>query len=362
MTAHEGETVTGSDIERAQPRAFLLPATHGGTVPDELTPDVLERLAELEKRSAKHEQDLRPKNTVESYATDWKQWEEFCHLLELPPSAITAGSLTAFVEWLWVQPGWKAGTFMAPSTIDRRLSGVVVTGRDRYGLQLDKTIASRARRVLKARVKAMQETEAQRGRGPAKALLVEQLRQVVAAVPDNLRGIRDRSLILTHFAIAGREHEVAFLRVRDFQEHENGLLVDVRVSKVKPRKVKVKYGTRPSTCPVRAWRAWKEAAGLTDPDDFAYKPLHPRWHTVMAGGLEPESVGDVITRLGAQAGLDFRPTGHSPRRGAATSSKRAGNDRKEIAAQGGWADNSVAMEGYFEESEGWEENAMNNVL
>ncbi|MEU6557854.1 hypothetical protein ABZ915_47830 [Streptomyces sp. NPDC046915] len=117
--------------------------------------------------------------------------------------------------------------------------------------------------------------------------------------------------------------QVPFLRVRDFQEHENGLLVDVRVSKVKPRKVKVPRGTRPSTCPVRAWQAWKEEAGLTDPDDFAYKPLHPRWHTVMDGGLDPETIGDVITKLGAAVELKFRPTGHSPRRGAATSSKKA---------------------------------------
>jgi hypothetical protein len=257
---------------------------------------------------------------------------------------------------------WKEGTYTAPSTIDRRLSGVVVTGRSKHKLRLDKTVGSRARNVLKAKVKELEKTEEKRGRGPAPALLVEDLRKVVAAVPDNRLGIRNRSIALAQFGIAGREHEVAFLRVRDFQEHENGLLVDVRVSMVAPRKVKVTYGTYPSTCPVRAWRTWKEAVGLTDPDDFAYKPLHPRWHTVMDGGLDPETIGDVNTKLGALAELKFRPTGHSPRRGAATSSKRAGNDRKEIAKQGGWAANSAAMETYFEEVDGWEENAMNGVL
>lgn len=63
-------------------------------------------------------------------------------------------------------------------------------------------------------------------------------------------------------------------------------------------------------------------------------------------------VGSVITRLGEWAELDFRPTGHSTRRGGATSAKRAKNDRKSIAAQGGWVDNSMAMEGYFEEVNG----------
>ncbi|MEU5030957.1 hypothetical protein [Streptomyces milbemycinicus] len=138
--------------------------------------------------------------------------------------------------------------------------------------------------------------------------------------------------------------------------------VDVRVSKIKPRKVKVPFGSRPSSCPVRAWRAWKESAQLTDLDDFAYKPLHNRWHTVMDGGLAPETIGDVITRLGKWAELGFRPTGHSPRRGLATSSKRAGNDRKEVAKQGGWAENSAAMEGYFEDGDGREDNVLIGVL
>ncbi|SCK56968.1 Phage integrase family protein [Streptomyces sp. SceaMP-e96] len=208
----------------------------------------------------------------------------------------------------------------------------------------------------------MRKTKETRGRGPAPALLAEHLRATGVAAPENRLGTRDRSIGLTCFAIAGREHEVAFLRVRDFVETEHGMEVDVRVSKIKPRKVKGPFGSRPSSCPVRAWRAWKAEAGLTDPDDFVYKPLHNRWHTVMDGGLDSETIGDVITRLGKWAELDFRPTGHSPRRGLATSSKRAGNDRKVIAKQGGWVENSAAMEGYFEDGDGWEENALVKVL
>ncbi|MBA2949598.1 tyrosine-type recombinase/integrase [Streptomyces sp. PSKA28] len=311
---------------------------------------------------------MRPKNTAESYAADWKQWTEFTALLGIPVTAITPGSLTAFVEWLWFQPGWKKDTdgrpvsYMAPSTIDRRLSGVVVTGRTDHRLLLDKTVAARARKVLKAKVREMEKTGEKRGRGPAPALLAEHLRAAVQAAPDNRLGIRDRSIGLTHFAIAGREHEIAALRVRDLVETEHGMEVDIRVSKIKPRKVKVPFGSRPSSCPVRAWRAWKDEAQLTDPDGYAYRPLHPRWHTVMAGGLDAETIGDVITRLGRWADLSFRPTGHSPRRGLATSSKRAGNDRKDIAKQGGWVPNSAAMEGYFEDADGWEDNALIGVL
>ncbi|MFE2491621.1 hypothetical protein ACFXGR_52330 [Streptomyces mirabilis] len=50
------------------------------------------------------------------------------------------------------------------------------------------------------------------------------------AAPANRLGIRDRSIGLTHFAVAGREHEVAYLRVRDFNETEHGMEVDICVS------------------------------------------------------------------------------------------------------------------------------------
>ncbi|GFE12417.1 hypothetical protein Sgleb_04640 [Streptomyces glebosus] len=150
--------------------------------------------------------------------------------------------------------------------------------------------------------------------------------------------------------------------LRDIVETEHGLEIDVRVSKISPRKVKVPFGSRPSTCPVRAWRAWTESAGLSDPDGFAFRALHPRWHTVTDAGLSPGAIGDVTTRLTARADLPVRHTGHSPRRGAAEESRRAGNDRKVIAKQGGWVPNSGVMEGYFEDAEGWEENAMIGVL
>ncbi|MFE2972223.1 hypothetical protein ACFXKC_53490 [Streptomyces sp. NPDC059340] len=63
--------------------------------------------------------------------------------------------------------------------------------------------------MLKAKVKELQKTDEVRGRGPAPALLAEHLRAAVLAAPADRLGIRDRSIGLTHFAVAGREHEVA---------------------------------------------------------------------------------------------------------------------------------------------------------
>ncbi|WP_079154661.1 tyrosine-type recombinase/integrase [Streptomyces subrutilus] len=312
--------------------------------------------------------DSRPENTRDGYAQDWETWEKFTAEKGLPVLAVEEGTLVAFVHWLWQQPGKKAGTNTAPSTVERRLSGVISTARKEHGLTLDRKVASLAREYIKALVKQMEKDGEVRGTGPAPALLPIHMKQISKALPDNLRGVRDRSLMTMHFAIAGREHELAYLRNRDITEDPEGrgLLVDIRVSKVKPRKVKVLPLQDTRICPVTSWRKYKaDVEELTgeelDPDDFAFRRIHAKGKSLMVGGITPEAVGDVITRCGEIAGLDIRPTGHSPRRGLATAAKKAGNDRSVIAAQGGWAPNSTAMEGYFDEEDGWEENALRGV-
>ncbi|MGA6172493.1 hypothetical protein ACPEIF_19870 [Streptomyces sp. NPDC012600] len=77
--------------------------------------------------------------------------------------------------------------------------------------------------MLKQLVKEMEENGETRGRGQAPPLLVDHLVKISAACPDNLRGLRDRALVLMHFAVAGREHELAFSRVRDCAETPGGI-------------------------------------------------------------------------------------------------------------------------------------------
>ncbi|MFF4429744.1 integrase [Streptomyces sp. NPDC001513] len=330
-----------------------------------------DRLDRLDREASRHVDDARPASTRTSYAADWNTWLRFCVEADLPPAAVRAGTLVAFVEWCWhqparpPQPGRPAGRLTTPTTIDRRLSGVVVTARRQLKLQLQQDIAEEARALLKAKTKAIAKTEETRGRGPAPALLVRHMEKIAAALPANRFGVRDLSLMTMHFAIAGREHELAWLRVRDVAEDPEGrgLIVDVRVSKVSPRVVEVPYGSRAHLCPVRAWSRWKAEARLDDdPDGFAYLRLHNRWGTVLQGGLDAETVGDILTRIGARAELDIRPTGHSPRRGLVTESSRAGNPDAVAERQGGWAPGSKVMRKYREVDDGFRENALHGVL
>jgi len=327
--------------------AELLPARP--LLPHEYDDQLLARLAALDEASDAHAAEQRPANTTRSYASDWKTWQQFSTGMGIPVTAATRGTLRAFVKWLWDEQ------HRAATTIDRKLAGVAVTLRGpEFGIVIDPAATAAARQLLKDyQRQAAQAKEKPRGRGKAPALRLKALRQIVAACPDDLRGLRARAAVLTAFSIAGRRHEVAALTLRSFEEVEEGLRVDVRVSKTHPRVVPVPYGQSPETCPVLAWRAWRDAAGLTDPDEAAFREIH-RSGSVL-GGLTPESIGTIITDAGQRAGIKLRFTGHSARSGMATEARRAGKDRKSIAQITGHKPNSPVLDGYIQLADEFDE-------
>ncbi|MEV6595164.1 hypothetical protein [Streptomyces acidicola] len=93
--------------------------------------------------------DGRPERTRKSYVQDWASWSKFWAETGVPLLAVTPGTLVMFVEWLWTQPRAKPGTRPARSTIDRRLSGTVVTARAEHGVKLKDGVARLARNRLK---------------------------------------------------------------------------------------------------------------------------------------------------------------------------------------------------------------------
>jgi hypothetical protein len=67
-------TETSTDVRRVVTPTAVPPASAGpvaGTA-ETFSPDVLAKLQELEERSVQHEKNLRPDNTTDSYAADWK--------------------------------------------------------------------------------------------------------------------------------------------------------------------------------------------------------------------------------------------------------------------------------------------------
>ncbi|MEV0529952.1 hypothetical protein AB0I66_41750 [Streptomyces sp. NPDC050439] len=163
--------------------------------------------------------------------------------------------------------------------------------------------------------------------------------------------MRDLSLMTLHFAVAGREHELAHLRVRDVIEDSEGrsLVVDVRVFKVTPQVVAVPFGSRAYLCPVRAWRRWRAELGLdTAPDPSPSGPCTTAGTPCCPRGWSPRRSATSSNASGAAPTWMCGLTGHSPRRGLVTESSRAGNPDAVMEKQGGWSPGSKVMRRYRE--------------
>jgi integrase len=60
------------------------------------------------------------------------------------------------------------------------------------------------------------------------ALTLEGLTRVLAAIPDDMRGLRDRALLLVGWAGALRRSELVALEISDLRFEEEGLILWIR--------------------------------------------------------------------------------------------------------------------------------------
>lgn len=315
-------------------------------------------LAAMEEAAEKHLDAIRPHNTKRGYANDWALWEEFHGWLAertghtLPLTAVTKGTLVGFVVWL------DTIKLAAPNSIDRRITGVTVTARNEHGVEVPKEATVAARKALKPLKN--DEDRIARGRGAAKAATPDQLRQMAAAIPDGLTGLRDRALWLMAFFIAGRSAEVAAIRAEGITLHSEGLKVRVPGVKGRPaREVVVMYGKDPDLCPVRAWLTWKTASGITT--GAAFRAIDV-WGHIADRHLTAETVREIIARNAERAGVAVRLTGHSMRAGFITASRRAGKREEKIREQSGHSEGSPVFWRYIREADKWTDAASEDIL
>jgi hypothetical protein len=318
--------------------------------------DVRARIAAVDAAATAYVAAQRPGNTSRAYAADWIAWHRYTRAIELPAETFSPGLLAGFALWLEQGGHTEAGRPAAPSTIRRRIYGVVAALRER-GVDVPAGGSKQANETVKIYERRLAESGEHRGTGPAPAVAVTQLRAMVAELPNTLAGTRDRAILLLGFALAARRDELAHLSVGDIRDDPNGLLVTIRHSKTGARTVAVPRGKRAATCPVRAWQHWAVAAALTAGRAFRAIDRHHNIAASITGG----AIGTLITQAADRAGLMVHFTAHSLRAGLATEARRAGHDPLSISRQGGWADGSTVLFGYMRIVDRWDDNALDNI-
>jgi integrase len=337
-----------------------------------------------------------PENTALAYRSRWRSFEAWCRDAGRVALPATAQTVAAYLTHLAVDRGLKA------TTADAHLTAIRAVHRGAGAAPPD---GLAARKVV---VAAQRREAARDGRyGPRKAVpvMAADLPKIVAACDTGTpAGLRDRAVILLGFALLARRAELAALSVSDVEHVPGeGLAVTIRASKTdqsaRGAVRRIHYASAEAVCPVRAVLAWLDylaAHGRTAGPLFSridrwgnlgaaaggrYRE-QPDWpgtgragRSRRDGRLRPQAIGDIVTAACAAAGLtahgdqprpapvaaapappapgERRYSGHSLRRGGATSMLKAGAQPLNVSRHGRWADGSRAFAGYVEEATGF---------
>lgn len=321
---HEGDESVGPDGKT------LSRPSH---VPSSGTLDRLVETARDYARAAASE------NTLKAYATDWAHFARWCRMRGADPLPSSPQLIGLYIADL-AAPGGKAPSQsvsrplpasrpLSVSSIERRLSGLA-WGYAQRGDRLDRKdrhIASVLAGIRRKHARPPVQKE---------AILPEDLREMLATLPHDLRGLRDRAILLVGFAGGLRRSEIVSLdHGKDdtpdsggwVEMLEDGVLLILR-GKTGWREVEVARGSSDQTCPVHVLEQWLHYARI----DFG-----PIFVATSRNGLKATSerlsdkhVARLIKSCAREAGLraDLPEaervrlfSGHSLRAGLASSAE-----------------------------------------
>lgn len=320
-----------------------MPESDTGTELVEASAAVVDRTEAETDRARQLAHESRTEGTWKAYEADLGHFGAWCadrNLQALPAAPATVARYLADLE-----------TIYKPSTIRRRMAAISVAHQ----------VAGHPTPTADPGVQAVWAGIRRRhGIAPrkVKAARTKVVAKMVEGLDDGLGEVRDRALLLMGFAGALRRSELVALDVGDVTEDEAGLRVVIRRSKTDPEaegQVRgLPYGSHPGTCPVRAWRAWLAASGVTEGPAFRAVDRHGR---LGQGRLSDRAIADMIKRRALATGLDPATfSGHSLRAGFATESYAQGVPELAIMRHGRWRSAST-MRGYVEEGSVWNDNA-----
>jgi integrase len=246
--------------------------------------------------------------TLKAYRNDWHNFESWCRAHQLTALPSTPETVALYIA--------DRASILASGTITRRLTSIT---KAHQAAGFTNSRATTRHFIVGETLKGIRRTigTAQHGKDP---LLAADIRRIVAARRGDLLGLRDCALTLVGFAGGFRRSELAGINIYDLRFTADGVVVIVRKSKTDQegagREVGLPFGTSQDTCPVRSLRQWLVASGISDGPVFRSVG---RYGHVSRRGLHKDSIGKLLKRAAARAGMNVDPLGgHSLRAGCVT--------------------------------------------
>ena len=248
-------------------------------------------------------------STRKAYETDFRLFKAWCDARGVRSLPAAPETVAAYVA--------AEASRSRPSTLGRRLAAL------RYAHKLAGLPLPTDSEAVKPTMRGIRRTCGSARVRKAPAVAAKML-GMIAAAPTNLAGMRDHALLLLGFAGAFRRSELVALDLADIAETEAGLRVIIRQSKTdqEGQGATIAIARGDFACPVKALRAWLDAAGITAGPLF--RPIN-KADRVAQARLTDRSVANIVKAYAERAGFDASTfSGHSLRSGFLTSAAAKG--------------------------------------
>ena len=196
----------------------------------------------------------------------------------------------------------------------------------------------------------------------AAPILKEDLTVMLSQAPDNIKGCRDKALLILGFCAALRRSEIVNIRYEDLEFTTQGLVLTLPRSKTdqtgQGRKIGIPFG-RGRICPVSLLKQWLERFAIEH--GFIFVSIK-KGGKITGEQLSDRSVANIIKGYAVKAGLYAEKySGHSLRSGLCTSAAQHGVSSWKIRAQTGHK-SDVMLARYIRDADIFTDNAVSSIF
>ena len=291
-------------------------------------------------------------NTVRAYKSDFDDFRLFCVQNGFKSLPSNPKIVSLYLTYLSTKD-------IKMSTLKRRLVSIGVIHKLK-GHYLDTKHPSIIENVLGIK---RRKGSIQKGKKP---LLINNLKEIINVIDQNkndeIKKIRDRSIILIGFSGGFRRNEIVSLDYDDLDFVKEGLKIILKRSKTDQfgeGLVKgLPYFNNTKYCPVLTLKKWIEVSNINSGSLFR---RFSKGSKLTDNRLTDQTVALLLKKYLKLAGIDSKNySGHSLRSGFATSAAESGADERNIMAMTGHKSPEMVRR-YIKEANLFKNNPLNKI-
>ena len=314
--------------------------------------EIITDIKALQEETLLNLQSSKANNTVRAYKSDFKDFGLFCAQNGFKSLPSEPKIVSLYLTYLSTKDAKM-------STLKRRLVSIGVIHRLK-GHYLDTKHPSIIENIMGIK---RRKGSIQKGKKP---ILISHLKQLIDVIDkqdnEDIKKLRDRSIILIGFSGGFRRNEIVSLDYDDLDFVEEGLKIQIRRSKTDQfgeGLVKaLPYFDNSRYCPVVSLKNWINISKISS--DALFRRFS-KGSRLSEHRLTDQTVALLIKKYLGLAGIDSKNySGHSLRSGFATSAAESGAEERNIMAMTGHKSTEMVRR-YIKEANLFKNNALNKI-